>query len=51
MTTAAGDTKKFDEGKTILTNAGIGLAIIALSWMIVSIVFWIINKAAGVGAA
>jgi hypothetical protein len=47
MTTAGGDTKKFDDGKTILKNAGIGLAIIALSWMIVSVIFWLINKVAG----
>lgn len=44
MTTAANDTKKFDEGKTILKNAAIGLAIIALSWLIVSLVFWVLNN-------
>ena len=49
MTTAGGDTKKFDEGKLILKNAGIGLAIIALSWMIVSLIFRIIEKVAGGG--
>jgi hypothetical protein len=44
MTTAMEDTKKFDTGKTIMKHAGIGLAIIALSWMIVSIIFWFIDK-------
>ena len=49
MTTAGGDTKKFDEGKAILKNAGIGLAIIALAWMLVSLIFRVINKVAGTG--
>jgi hypothetical protein len=50
MTTSAGDTKKFDEGKTILTNAAIGLAVIALSWLIVSLVFRVINNVSGTTA-
>jgi hypothetical protein len=45
MTTAADDSKKFDSGKTILKNAGIGLAIIALSRLIVSLIFWILSNA------
>lgn len=47
ITTAGGDEKKVTDGKTILKNAGIGLAIIALSWMIVSLIFWIIGGVTG----
>ena len=43
MVTAAGDDKKFGEGLKILKNAGIGLAFIALSWLMVSVLFWVIN--------
>jgi hypothetical protein len=50
MTTAAGDTKKFDSGKTIINHAGVGLAIIALAWLIVSLIFWIVNKVSDVPA-
>jgi len=42
MVTAAGDDKKFGDGMKILKNAGIGLAFIALSWMMVSMIFWVI---------
>ena len=51
MTTAGGDTKKFDDGKTILKNAAIGLAIIALSWLLVSLIFWIINNVSASGTS
>jgi hypothetical protein len=44
--TSGGDSKKYEKGVGILKWAGIGLAIIALSWLIVSIIFWIINGAA-----
>lgn len=53
MVTAAGDDKKFGEGLKILKNAGIGLAFIALSWLMVSVLFWVINAVttnAGVGS-
>ena len=43
MVTAAGDDKKFSAGQTILKQAGIGLAFIAASWLIVSIIFWVIS--------
>ena len=43
MVTAAGDDKKFSAGQTILKQAGIGLAFIAVSWLIVSMIFWVIS--------
>ena len=46
MITAAGDEKKYQKGITVLKYAAIGLAIIALSWIIVSLVFWFVNSAA-----
>lgn len=51
MVTSAGDDKKFDEGMKILKNSGLGLAFIALSWMMVNIIFWLITTVgAGAGA-
>ena len=47
MVTAAGDDKKFGDGMKILKNAGIGLAFIALSWMMVSMIFWVIWQIGG----
>lgn len=49
MTTAGSDTKKFDEGKTIMKHAGIGLAIIALSRLIVSLIFRVIKNVTDAG--
>ena len=43
MMTSGGDSKKYEKGVGILKWAGIGLAIIALSWLIVSLIFWIIE--------
>jgi hypothetical protein len=43
MVTAAGDEKKYGEGLKVLKYAAIGLAIIALSWMIVSVIFWFVS--------
>jgi hypothetical protein len=43
MMTAAWDEKKYQKGITVLKYAAIGLAIIALSWIIVSAVFWFVN--------
>jgi len=43
MMTSAGDEKKYEKGMTVLKYAAIGLAIIGLSWIIVSAVFWFIN--------
>jgi len=42
MVTAAGDEGKYKEGFKILKQAGIWLAVIGLSWFVVSIIFWII---------
>ena len=43
MVTAAGDEKKYGEWLKVLKYAAIGLAIIGLSWMIVSVIFWFIG--------
>ena len=43
MMTAAGDEKKYQKGLTVLKYAAIGLAVIWLSWIIVSAVFWFVN--------
>lgn len=47
MVTAAGDDKKFGEGLKILKNAGIGLAFIAVSWLLVSMIFSVIGAVVG----
>ena len=39
MVVSAGDDGKYQSGLKVLKNAAIGLAIIGLSWMIVSVVF------------
>jgi hypothetical protein len=43
MVTATGEEKKYENGLKILKQAAIGLAIIGLSWIIVSAIFWIIR--------
>ena len=43
MMTSWGDQKKYQDGLNILKWAAIGLAVIALSWLIVSLIFWLIN--------
>jgi len=43
MVTAAGDEKKYQKWLGVLKYAAIGLAIIGLSWMIVSVIFWFVN--------
>jgi len=45
MVTAAGDEAKYKKGFKILQQAAVGLAIIGLSWIIVSAIFWIISGA------
>ncbi|MBQ9553708.1 hypothetical protein IJU97_01770 [bacterium] len=45
MVTAAGDDGKYKKGFTILKQAGIGLTIIILSWIIVSAIFWVVGNA------
>ena len=43
MITSAWDENKYKSGLTVLKNAAIGLAIIWLSWMIVSVIFWFVG--------
>lgn len=47
MVTAAGDETKFKNGFKILKQAGIGLAVIGLSWFIVSAIFRVIWSSSG----
>ena len=44
MMTSGGDSKKYQSGLNILKWAAIGLAVIAISWLIVSLVFYVINN-------
>jgi hypothetical protein len=44
MLSAAGDDKKFDKGKSGIKVAAIALIGSALSWMIISLVLWLISK-------
>lgn len=43
MLTAAGDAKAYGDGFTMLRQAGTGLIMIGISWLLVSFVFWVIN--------
>ncbi len=43
MVTAAGDEEKYNSWFKILKQAGIGIAFIALSWLMVSIIFFLLN--------
>ncbi len=43
MVTAAGDDNKYKKGFTILKQAGIWLVFIGLSWLIVSLLFYIVG--------
>lgn len=47
MMTSGWDSKKYEKGVWILKWAWIGLAIIALSWLIVSLIFYIIGGSIG----
>ena len=59
MITAGGDEKKYGDWLKVLKQAAIWLAIVWLSWMIVSIIFWFVGtlwwnkqtKSAGVNNA
>ena len=44
MVTSGWDEKKYGDGLKVLKYAGIGLAIIGLSWMIVSVIFWFVGS-------
>ncbi len=47
MMTSGGDEGKYGNGINLLKWAAIGLAVIALSWLIVSIVFYVIQWSTG----
>lgn len=47
MLTSGADSKWYDAGRKVLKNALIWLAIIALAWMIVSVVFWFVATMSG----
>ena len=47
MMTSGGDSKKYEDWLNILKWAAIGLAIIAASWLIVSLIFFVINGSIG----
>ena len=47
MITASGDEKKYQKGISVLKYAAIGIAVVGLSWIIVSLVFRFVNKASG----
>jgi TRAP-type C4-dicarboxylate transport system permease small subunit len=44
MMTSGWDSKKYEGWLNILKWAAIGLAIIAASWLIVSLIFFVLNK-------
>lgn len=44
MVTAAGDDKKFGEWLKVLKNAAIGLTFIAVSWLLVSMLFFVVTN-------
>ena len=46
MMTSGGDSKKYEGGLNLLKWAAIGLAVIAVSWLVVSLIFYVINTAA-----
>ena len=43
MMTSGWDSKKYEAGINLLKWAAIGLAVIAVSWLIVSLIFYVIN--------
>lgn len=47
MVTAAGDETKYNQGFTILRQAGIGLIFIGLSWIFVQFIFFILGAVTG----
>ena len=51
MVTAAGDDGKYKKGMGILKQAAIGLVIIGVSWLFVSLIFWMIWTLSAGGSA
>jgi Na+-driven multidrug efflux pump len=47
MITSGGDEKKYEEWLKVLKNAAIWLAIVGLSWIIVSVIFWFVGTLSG----
>jgi uncharacterized membrane protein YukC len=47
MVTAAGNDEKYKKGFTILKQAGIGLILIGLAWLIVSFFFFVVGVMVG----
>ena len=45
MMTSGGDSKKYESWLNLLKWAAIGLAVIAVSWLVVSLIFYVINTA------
>ena len=43
MVTAAGDETKYKKGFKILQQAAIGLVFIGVSWLVVSVIFWLLT--------
>jgi hypothetical protein len=43
MVTAAGDENKYKKGFKILQQAAIGLVFIWVSWLVVSVIFWLLT--------
>lgn len=43
MVTAAGDDAKYKKGFKILQQAAIGLVFIGISWLVVSVIFWLLG--------
>lgn len=43
MVTAAGDDTKYKKGFKILQQAAIGLVFIGVSWLVVSLIFWLLG--------
>ena len=46
MMTSGWDSKKYEGGLNLLKWAAIGLAVIAVSWLVVSLIFYVINTSA-----
>jgi len=43
MVTAAGDDAKYKKGFKILQQAAVGLVFIGVSWLMVSVIFWLLG--------